>query len=342
MKLLQFVDPQEGGQRLGLVAGEEVIDLSQTASAPRGVYDIYYDRGGDEIGLVEAVRRIEEEAGGARRLALEELLDNRDAGKPHLVKPVSGPADDPHALRIWLAGVTHEDSAKLREIEAKQTTGDAVNVYDQKYRECARGGRPELFSKNEPDAVVGHGQPVTRPADTLRLVPETELVTVYGLNKKGQVERLGYTGGNDVTDNGIEAANPLNLPQAKNWADGCASLGPLLVTADEYDDGVVTVSCDILRDGERVAFKEGTTGQDCLNMPDRLFHMERTLFSRLPLLGGQLQVLYWGTPIVFAEADLASGLLDGDVMRLTFSGGIGTLENRIAPLPETDQLRGLG
>ena len=342
MKLLQFVDPQEGGQRLGLVAGEEVIDLSQTASAPRGVYDIYYGQGGDEVGLVEAVRKIEGEAGGARRLALEELLDSRDVSKPHLVKPVSGPADDPHALRIWLAGVTHEDSAKLREIEAKQTTGDAVNVYDQKYRECARGGRPELFSKNEPDAVVGHGQAVTRPADTLRLVPETELVTVYGLNKKGQVERLGYTGGNDVTDNGIEAANPLNLPQAKNWADGCASLGPLLVTADEYDDGVVTVSCDILREGERVAFKEGTTGQDCLNMPDKLFHMERTLFSRIPLLRGQLQVLYWGTPIVFAEADLASGLLDGDVMRLTFSGGIGTLENRVAPLPETDQLRDLG
>ncbi|MCE2449601.1 MAG: fumarylacetoacetate hydrolase family protein, partial [Candidatus Latescibacteria bacterium] len=137
---------------------------------------------------------------------------------------------------MWLAGVTHEVSAKLREIEAQQATGEAINVYDQKYREVSGGGRPELFAKGEPDAVVGHGQPITRPADTQRLVPETELVSVYGLTRQGRLERLGYTGGNDATDNGIEAANPLNLPQAKNWAGGCASLGPVLITADEYDD----------------------------------------------------------------------------------------------------------
>ena len=237
--------------------------------------------------------------------------------------------------------MTHEASAKLREIEAKQATGDQVNVYEQKYRECADGGRPELFSKGEPDAVVGHNQPLPRPVDTDRLVPETELVSVYGLNKQGQVERLGYTGGNDATDNGIEAANPLNLPQAKNWADGCASLGPLLVTAQDYDDGAVEVSCEILREGQQVAYKKGATGQAHLNMPDGLFHMERMLFSRIPLQPGQFQVLYWGTPIVFAEADLASGLQVGDVVRMTFSGGIGTLENPIVALAESALLEGL-
>ncbi len=340
MKLLQFFDPRDG-QHVGLVDGDKVVDLTQAAPRPRSLHEIYYKLGGKESTLVEAVRKLEKTAGGARRLGLRDLLENRDLRKPYPVKPVSGPADDPYALRVWLAGVTHENSAKLREIEAKQATGDAVNVYDLKYRECAKGGRPELFAKNEPDSVVGHGQPVTRPVDTQRLVPETELVSVYGLNGEGQVERLGYTGGNDVTDNGIEAANPLNLPQAKNWARGCASLGPLLVTADEYDDRVVTVSCEVLRDGKRVAFKEGETGQERLNMPDRVFHLEKMLFSRIPLLPGQLQVLYWGTPIVFAERDLPSGLLAGDVMRLTFSGGIGMLENPVAELKVADQLKGL-
>jgi fumarylacetoacetate (FAA) hydrolase family protein len=150
-----------------------------------------------------------------------------------------------------------------------------------------------------------------------------------------------YTGGNDVTDNGIEATNPLNLPQAKNWAKGCASMGPILVTADEYNDKVVTVSCEIIRNGERIGFKEGETGQARLNMPDRLFHLERMLFTRIPLMPGELQAFYWGTPIVFAEEDLASGLLDGDVMRLAFSGGIGVLENPVVPLPATDQLEEL-
>ena len=341
MRLLQFRDPaSDRPQHLGLVDGEEVLDLT-AGDGPGSVYELYYGGGGDERGFGAALQAAADSAGDGRRLPLAELLAARGTDVPHLTKPVSGPAHDPHRLRVWLAGVTHEDSARLREIEAKQSTGSAVNVYEQKYRETASGGRPELFPKGDPDTVVGHGQPLTRPADTERLVPETELVSVYGLNRAGQVERLGYTGGNDATDNGIEATNPLNLPQAKNWAGACASLGPMLVTADEYDDRDVTVSCEILRGGKRVGFKEGPTGQANLNMPDGLLHMERMLFRRIPLEPGQLQVLYWGTPIVFADADLADGLLVGDVVRMVFSGGIGTLENEVVALPETTQLRGL-
>ena len=338
MKLVQFVEPGDG-LHVGVVEGDEVLDLTGAEGVLRTVYEIYYDCGGDEKGLVAAVNELKGLA--SRRLSFAELLANRSTDSPYLSKPVSGPPGYPHALRVWLAGVTHEVSAKLREIEAKQATGDAVNVYDQKYREVSSGGRPELFSKGEPDAVVGHGQRITRPVDTMRLVPETELVSVYGLNKQGQLERLGYTGGNDATDNGIEASNPLNLPQAKNWAGGCASLGPVLVTADEYDDADVTVSCDILRGGERVAYKEGPTGQNSLNMPGQLLHLERHLFNRIPLKPRMLLAFYWGTPIVFAEADLSDGLQDGDVMRLAFSGGVGVLENPVVPLAETDQLQGL-
>ena len=214
MKLVQFIEPGDG-MRLGLVAGAEVLDLTGADQGPRTVYQLYYDGGGDEIGLVAAAQNLQKRA--ARRLSLDALLANRSTRDPYLTKPVSGPPGHPHALRVWLAGVTHEVSAKLREIEAQQATGEAINVYDQKYREVSGGGRPELFAKGEPDAVVGHGQPITRPNDTQRLVPETELVSVYGLTRQGRLERLGYTGGNDATDNGIEAANPLNLPQAKNW-----------------------------------------------------------------------------------------------------------------------------
>ena len=341
MRLLQFRDPaSDRPQHLGLVDGEEVIDLSE-GDGPGSVYELYYSGGGDTGGFNAALGEAVRAARDARRWPLADLLQGRGPAAAHLLNPVSAPADLPRGLRVWLAGVTHEDSAKLREIEAHQATGEAVNVYDQKYRECAAGGRPELFSKDDPAAVVGHGQSLTRPGDTQRLVPETELVTVYGLNRAGQVERLGYTGGNDATDNGMEAANPLNLPQAKNWAGGCASLGPLLVTADEYDDRRVAVSCEILRAGRRVGFKQGDTGRDHLNMPDGLLHMERTLFRRMPLEPGQLQALYWGTPIVFSEADLADGLQVGDVVRMTFEGGIGTLENEIEPLAETGQLRAL-
>ena len=338
MQLMQWIDPGDG-MHVGVVEGDEGLDLTSGGDAPRTVHEIYYDRGGDENGLAAVVAGLK--GAVSRRLSLVDLMANRSSDSPYLIKPVSGPPGDPFALRVWLAGVTHEVSAKLREIEARQATGDAVNVYDQKYREVSAGGRPELFSKGEPDAVVGHGQPITRPADTVRMVPETELVSVYGLNKQGQLERLGYTGGNDATDNGIEAANPLNLPQAKNWAGGCASLGPILISADEYDDSQVEVSCEILRQGKRVAYKEGPTGQDNLNMPERLLHLERHLFTRIPLEPRMLLAFYWGTPIVFAETDFSDGIQIGDVMRLRFSGGIGTLENPVVALEETGQLAGL-
>ena len=340
MRLLQFATPDDG-QHVGLIDGNEVVDLTCTAPAPRSIHELYYGMGGDRVGLVSAVQALVPVAGQAPRLGLAPLLSGAGPAGPRLLKPVSGPLGQPHALRVWLAGVTHGDSARLREIEAKQATGTSVNVYELKYRECAAGGRPELFAKNEPDAVVASGCPLTRPADTQRLVPETELVSVYALDHTGQVERIGYTGGNDVTDNGIEAANPLNLPQAKNWAGACASLGPVLVTSDEFDDRLVQVSCEVLRAGQRVGFKQGETGQDRLNMPDRLFHMERSLFSRLPVEPGEIRVLYWGTPIVFAESDLVGGLQVGDTVRLTFGGGIGVLENPVAALLPPDQLRRL-
>ena len=179
------------------------------------MHQLYYDGGGDEIGLVAAAQTLQKQA--AHRLPLDALLANRSTRDPYLTKPVSGPPGHPHALRVWLAGVTHEVSAKLREIEAQQATGEAINVYDQKYRESVRRrGGPNCSPRASRTPVVGHGQPITRPGDTQRLVPETELVSVYGLTRQGRLERLGYTGGNDATDNGIEGRqSPQLAPSQK-------------------------------------------------------------------------------------------------------------------------------
>ncbi len=338
MKLLQFVQP-EAGFRLGLVEDKNVFDLTACAPHPTSLHDLYYNHGGNKNGVEATIEALNKN--NVPILSLDDLLANTDDPEhPHLISPVTAPLDAPHQLRIWLAGVTHEDSAKLREIEAKQATGGAVNVYDQKYRECAQGGIPELFAKSDTAHLVGHGGRISHPSDTRRLVPETELVSIYGLNAKGQIERLGYTGGNDYTDNGIEAENPLNLPQAKNWSYGCASLGPLMVTESEFDNSSVAVSCEVIRNDTRIAYKEGHTGQNHLNMPDGLYHLERSLFSRIPLEPNTLQILYWGTPIVFADSDLESGLLKGDNVRMTFEG-IGFLENPIVAFPKTDQLQWL-
>jgi 2-dehydro-3-deoxy-D-arabinonate dehydratase len=336
LRIIQYNDPDRPLQdRVGLIDEETLIDLTASPQAPTSLYDIYYRHGGNRDGIVSTCQTLAES--GERR-ALGNMLDNTsDPTMPHLRSPVTAPKGANHLLRIWLAGVTHADSAKLREIEAKQSTGVSVNVYDQKYRECESGGIPELFAKSDPDSMAAHGGDIARPANTLRLVPETELVSVYGLRQDGQVERIGFTGGNDYTDNGIEAQNPLNLPQAKNWSGGCASLGPVLVTDDAFDDAEVEVSCDIIRARQTVASKTGLTGQNHLNAPDRLFHLERSLFERIPLQPYEFQVFYWGTPIVFGDADLESGLLEGDVVRMVFNG-IGELENPIVSAPAQGQL----
>jgi len=189
MKLVQFLDPADG-RHVGVVDGEDVVDLTQGGLGPRSVFDLYFRLGGQEEGLSAAAGKALDTSSAARRIPFRQFADGGASGGPQLLKPISGPPDNPHALRIWLAGVTHEVSVKLREIEAKQATGDSINVYDQKYRECAAGGRPELFSKNDPDAVVGSGQPVTRPPETIRLVPETELVSVYAPRRDGQIQRI--------------------------------------------------------------------------------------------------------------------------------------------------------
>ena len=161
MRLIQYRDA-DGSDRVGAVDGDRVIDLTGD-DGPATVHGIYYDCGGVAEGFETALSRLVDKAPGASLLLCELLSCREGDGGPYLLKPASGPADDPHTLRIWLAGVTHEDSARLREIEAKQATGDQVNVYEQKYRECAAGGRPELFAKGDPDSVVGHGQTLTRP-----------------------------------------------------------------------------------------------------------------------------------------------------------------------------------
>ena len=74
MKLVQFIEPGDG-MRLGLVIGDEVLDLTGADQGPRTVHQLYYDGGGDEIGLVAAAQNLQKQA--ARRLPLDALLANR-------------------------------------------------------------------------------------------------------------------------------------------------------------------------------------------------------------------------------------------------------------------------
>ena len=62
-------------------------------------------------------------------------------------------------------------------------------------------------------------------------MPEAEMVIVLGEDSMP----IGYTLGNDLTAWDIETESPLFLNQAKIW-DGCSSIGPFIVPADQIPD----------------------------------------------------------------------------------------------------------
>ena len=161
MKLVQFVDLNDQ-HHVGVVRDAEVVDLTSTAAGPDSVWSIYYEHGGDVEGLVSVTERLSQSV-SAPRLELKQLLGEVAGDGQRLIKPICGPPENPHGLRVWLAGVTHEDSAKLREIEAKQATGAPVNVYELKYRECAKGGSAGAVRKGRTGVSRGSRRRLNPP-----------------------------------------------------------------------------------------------------------------------------------------------------------------------------------
>ena len=140
MRIVQYTDPTRPiSDRIGVIEGETLIDLTASPAAPTSLYEVYYRLGGDDKGVVDTCRMLAET--GERR-SVGSLLENvSDPSQPHLRSPVTAPTGSNHLLRIWLAGVTHADSANLREIEARQSTGVAVNVCASLMQVPPRTGR---------------------------------------------------------------------------------------------------------------------------------------------------------------------------------------------------------
>jgi 2-dehydro-3-deoxy-D-arabinonate dehydratase len=172
--------------------------------------------GGD--GLVAAIRHAREN-GVALAEVLAELAGIRAASaddQPEGMPVGAVPAPPINAPEVWAAGVTYERSREAREAESASFSNVYARLYDS--------DRPELFLKDAAGRrTVGSGQAIAVRADSGWSVPEPELALV--LDADGRI--VGATLGDDVTARDIEAANPLYLPQAKIYDQGCA-LGPCI------------------------------------------------------------------------------------------------------------------
>ncbi|MEM3907677.1 MAG: fumarylacetoacetate hydrolase family protein [Nitrososphaerota archaeon] len=297
MRIVRFYSHRLG-PRLGVVNGEEVIDITRIGGRRINSF-LQLLKIASKKGLTISEYLENKMKNNAAKSYLYSELDIRPSNsKSHLLIPIIPP-------EVWGAGVTYLRSKDAREYETR-----AKGVYDQVYD----AERPEIFLKATRNRCVGPNQDVYIRSDSNWTVPEPELALVLGPN----LEIAGYTVGNDVSARDIEGENPLYCPQAKIYKNACA-IGPAILTADSVDNPRnLKIEMRIFRDGNLVFQGETNTG-----MMKRTFEELREYLLRdNPIPPGT--VFMTGTGIVPPD-DFS--LQNNDIIEITIEK-IGTLRNR--------------
>ncbi len=246
--------------------------------------------------------------------------------------PVDQP-DNPWAFQLFGAGVTHRRSADARDAETSAHWGRKVDFYDKMYQAGVTGGRPavgdtgakpEIFYKGNGHQVAAHASPLEATTLARRLAPEPEVVAYFMPDTDGAPRLIGYSGGNDFSDQGWETENPLYLFHAK-VQDRLAALGPVFVTADDagLDVHEIDVRCRIFRDGAMV-MDSGPLKTGEHHMAHSIANLQWHLFHHRALRPDEVRCLYLGTTAVFPATVEA-----GDTIQIDYGSGLGTLRNPV-------------
>lgn len=302
MRVVHFVIPDQG-LRIGVVDGEEVLDLTRGLGGARST-----------LAVLEQAHAEGKELEGLLAPAIDAAKDRWRyvdldrppvEGEPHLVAPILPP-------EVWGAGLTYVASAEFRSEEMR--VGGRFDVYDHAHQHS----RPELFFKATASRCVGPNDTVAVRSDSVFTVPEPELAAVLGSD--GSV--LAYTICNDVSAWDIERENPLFLPQSKIF-DGCCALGPALVSCAQMGNiADRSLRCRIAR-GKSVLYDRAISIRQ---MRRSLQELIQALCLDNPIPTGT--VLTTGTGIVVPEQ---FALQEGDTVEIILEP-IGTLRNGVRRL----------
>jgi 2-dehydro-3-deoxy-D-arabinonate dehydratase len=302
MKLCQFFVPGKG-KRVGVVAGDAVLDITAPRAGVTSVTDLIA-ASGSAARLESRVRSL---ARAARTRVPWAALDRAPTPRrPHLLAPIDPP-------EIWGAGITYRRSREYYEAHTG-AGGRTKGIYDAVYE----SERPELFFKATAARMAGPNAPIGVRADSTLTAVEPELALVIG--RAGSI--VGYTIGNDLSAWDIERANPLFLPQSKMF-DGCFACGPVMVTAAEVGDPHgLELTCAIQRGGRVLYEGRVNTKEMKRQCPDLVAWLTRS--NTCP--PGTL--LSTGTGILVPDEH---ALADGDVVEITLER-VGTLRNPVRRL----------
>jgi len=329
MRLVQLYDRKRKRRLLGKVLEDRGAVLNVTASLPA------------LSSVVACIRARWQNPDTDERIAglgNAEVLEPDWTGEgrgDHLFLPPVDQPENPWALQVFGAGVTHKRSAEARDAETSAHWNRTMDFYEKMYRAGLEGGKPEgealgakpeIFYKGNGHQVAPHGGALEAASLARRLAPEPEVAAYFMPDPGGEPRLIGYSGGNDFSDQGWEVENPLYLFHAK-VQDRLAALGPVFVTADDPDfqKAEITVSCRILREGVTVMDSGPLkTGED--HMAHSIDNLARHLFHHRAIREDEVRCLLLGTTAVFPETVKA-----GDVIEIRFDSGLGMLRNPVQP-----------
>lgn len=219
-----------------------IIAMTGSARRPRGV--VAGHRGGwlPVAGLpgFEDVARIGDLGGGNRIAGLAAALEAHGGGLEAVdFVPESAAAVADRATDIWGAGLNYlQHSQDL----AAQQPGSGPGSY-------LRPG----------NCLIDNGGTIELPAQSQRVTGEAELGLVIGTACKNVARAdwrsvvLGVTAVLDMTAEDVIRENPRYIPWAKGFDTFC-SIGPVMVTLDEFDDGKLkALRIATVKNGETIA-----------------------------------------------------------------------------------------
>ncbi len=295
MRLLTFSHPdvQDGAPTFGALTDGTVVDLFGTTGASDLSELLRHPDWRNSV-----LRRLEASAG--MRVPVDEVTFLRTVPRPG---------------RIFCIGVNYGGrNAEYRDGE------DAPS-------------NPSVFVRF-PSSLTGHEQALVRPPESEQLDYEGEIVAVVGRGGRriARADALGHlaglTLGNEGTIRDWVRHAKFNVTQGKNW-DASGSMGPWLVTMDEFADETGSVTVDRLERLRLTTHVNGELRQDdtpaTMAFPiDRQIEYLSTFCTLEPG-----DVIFTGTPTgAGARFDPPRWLAPGDVIEVSVPE-IGTLRNGV-------------
>ncbi|GAA2707166.1 fumarylacetoacetate hydrolase family protein [Micromonospora olivasterospora] len=217
MRLARFLTPD--GHQVFVSRGESWVSLS-------------------EVEGFETPARFADLLGSSRREELARLVDRLPATGQVDIR-LDGAATVIDGADIWGAGLNYWGHS--RDLDAEQPVSGPGSYL-----------RPS-------GCLIGNGQQIELPTQSGRVTAEAELGLVIGRDCKN-VPRdswrsvvAGVTAVLDMTAEDVIRENPRYIPWAKGFDTFC-SVGPQLVTLDEFDDvSLKSIRVSTVRNGEVVA-----------------------------------------------------------------------------------------